>query len=135
MARVLGMSCGASFYGLVSHCGAFGAICVPFGCPRQSFWPAFGSPGQHFGSLGTDLGIRSERNKINRPKGSNMLVFLEPFLDTFSSKSGSGDPSEGTLEHCWPNCWKQVPIWVPQGLVNSAPAAAGARLALFDQAT
>ena len=88
-----------------------------------------------FGTLGTHLGDQSESNSMKRVRGSELVLFWVPFSDTFSVKSGSSDHPEAILEKGLPHCFQPVPICIPQGPENSAPAAAGVRLAFFQQFT
>ena len=82
-------------------------------------------------TLGTHLEDQSESNSMKRVKGSELVLFWDPFSDTFSVKSGSSDHPEAILEKGLPHCFQPVPICIPQGPENSAPAAAGVRLAFF----
>ena len=95
------------------------------------FWHDLVAGAGVFGTLGTLLGDQSESKSMKRVKGSELVLFWDPFSDTFSVKSGSSDHPEAILEKGLPHWFQPVPVCIPQGPENSAPAAARARLAFF----
>ena len=84
-------TCAASRYHFCTILILRQAFLAPFGLQGSSVWRHLGPQATPFGTLGTHLWTWSESSKIKRPKKSELLLFGDPFLDTFSPKSWSND--------------------------------------------